>query len=103
MLQINCGYAIRELTPNASTNYHPQLINTENLNFKNYSSLPHNEMAQYSNGISPFDSHCNKILAAFSKQWNPPQARLDYEKQFLIENWKALPPEKNSNIPFQIA
>ena len=62
----NCGYAriaVHELTTNASTNYHLQLISTENLNFNDYFLLPHNEMAQYSNGISSFYSHCNKILA----------------------------------------
>ena len=57
-------------------------------------SLPYNETTQYSNGISPFDKHCDKVLLVFSKRWNPPQAGLDFEKQFSIENWKALTTEK---------
>ena len=100
MLQINCGYArtaIRELTPKCKHQLTPTTNQHRKCEFQKLFSCfshPYNETTQHSNGISPFDTHCAKVLTAFSKKWNPPQARLDYEKQFSIENWKALTTEK---------
>ena len=59
-------------------------------------------MTENAKRLIPFDIHCDKVLTAFSKRWNPSRARLDYEKQFSIENWRALL-KKNRSIPSLIA
>ena len=107
-LQINCGYArtaIRELTPKCKHQVTPSTNEHRKSEFQKLFgsfSLPHNEMTENAKGLIPFDIHCDKVLTAFSKRWNPSQARLNYEKQFSIANWRALM-KNNRSIPFLIA
>jgi len=40
---------------------------------------------------STYIEHCDKILAGFSKRWNPLESRLEYLATFSTQKWKELP------------
>ena len=98
-LRFNCGFAraaVRELnqpkqghvsTENESTSEFEKLFNIPT--FK----LPANyfEKVRRTAQKSTYIEHCDKILAGFSKQWNPLESRLEYLATFSTQKWKELP------------
>ena len=94
-LEVNCGFsrtAIRELTNRNKRSRNNIDARTRALKFqKLFKDCPNycqNGSYCYSCGYnsSQFDHDCEKVLLHFHKKWHP---RLDYEKQFSIENWNA--------------
>ena len=102
-LEVNCGFsrtAIRELTNRNKGSRNDIDAQTRALEFqKLLKDCPNYcENGSYFDSCgyngSQFDRDCEKVLLHFHKKWHPKESRLDYEKQFSIENWKALPIHK---------
>lgn len=102
-VEVNCGFsrtAIRELTNrnkgcSNDSDAQNRALEFQNL-FKDCPKYFHNGSYFDSCGYngSQFDRDCKSVLLHFHKKWHPKESRLDYEKQFSIENWKALPTHK---------
>ena len=102
-VEVNCGFsrtAIRELTNRNKGCHNDSDAQNRALEFQNlFKDCPkyfhygsYFDSCRY-NG-SQFDRDCKSVLLHFHKKWHPKESRLDYEKQFSIENWKALPTHK---------
>ena len=102
-LEVNCGFsrtAIRQLTNRNEGCRNDSDAQNRALEFQNlfkdcpkyFQNRSYFDSCGY-NG-SQFDRDCKSVLLHFHKKWHPKETLLDYEKQFSIENWKALPMHK---------
>ena len=105
-LEVNCGFArtaIRELTNRNKgnskvTDTRKRASEFQTL-FESNTKYCANELYFNDNGRngSQFDRDCTKVLNHFHQRWNPKESRQEYEKQFSMVNWKALPVHKKQN------
>ena len=95
-LDFNCGFArcaVREYTPKGSTQIDQSKRESDLRDLftdcPNY-GLTSSYFAPAEHG-SLFNRHCEKIIATWSKKWHPKESRNDYERNFSVSKWKALP------------
>lgn len=96
-LDFNCGFActaVRELIPKThgkqtvdqlkrAQDFKQLFADVEEFGF------PETYFDGSKNG-SLFDRDCNTILKIWSKNWSPPENRLNYEHIFSVKNWMCL-------------
>ena len=92
-LMRNCGFAQCAIHELASKFGKRQQLTAEFQDvFKDCPSygLPPSYFDDDARQVSPFNRHCDKIIASWNKKWHPPESRQKYESTFSIANWKAL-------------
>ncbi len=101
-LKYNCGYArtaIRELTPKCKRpGQFARQVDKEKraCEFQEiFGDIGFPEKL-FAKGNDQFNAGCENILNSFSKRWKR-MARVEYEEQFSLKKWKALPIEEKKN------